>query len=76
MQFSIKSSAVFGFLVTNVLAAPAIVEERAACTNAVLRKNWHSTTQAEKTSYINAVKCLATKPSIIGLSTTLYDDFT
>lgn len=57
-------------------AAPAEVEKRAACNNPVLRKNWHSATQAEKTSYINAVKCLATKPSKLGGPATLYDDFT
>ena len=50
-------------------------QRRAACTNPVVRKEWGSATLAERASYISAALCLATKPSRIGLPTTLYDDF-
>ncbi|KAK1751256.1 hypothetical protein QBC47DRAFT_405960 [Echria macrotheca] len=46
-----------------------------ACTTPKLRKEWSKATQSERTSYINAVKCLTTKPSKLGLSHRLYDDF-
>lgn len=46
-----------------------------ACTTPKLRREWSKATQAERTSYINAVKCLTTKPSKIGLDHRLYDDF-
>jgi hypothetical protein len=61
--------------VTAVFAAPAELQKR-ACTNPILRKNWNSATASERTSYVNAVKCLATKPSVLGTNATLYDDFT
>ena len=48
---------------------------RATCTNPVVRKEWGAATAAERTSYLDAVLCLATKKSRIRLSTTLYDDF-
>ncbi|KAF4633193.1 hypothetical protein G7Y89_g4922 [Cudoniella acicularis] len=46
-----------------------------ACENPVLRKEWNSVSQSERDEYIKAAQCLPTKPSKIGLSTTLYDDF-
>ncbi|KAH8602017.1 hypothetical protein B0O99DRAFT_680168 [Bisporella sp. PMI_857] len=59
-------------LSTFVVASPT---PRAACTNPIVRKEWGSATAAERTSYIDAVLCLAKKESRIGLPTTLYDDF-
>ncbi|KAG9230673.1 hypothetical protein BJ875DRAFT_537007 [Amylocarpus encephaloides] len=61
-------------LLSTSLAAPA-TEAPATCTNPVLRKEWSAATAAERSSYLKAVLCLATKPSRIGLPTTLYDDF-
>jgi tyrosinase len=48
-----------------------------ACSSPKLRKDWAAATDAEKQSYIDAVLCLATKPSRLNVSThtTLYDDF-
>ncbi|RDL40017.1 uncharacterized protein BP5553_04357 [Venustampulla echinocandica] len=60
---------------TPVAAPLAESLPRATCTNPVLRKEWSAATAAERSSYISAVLCLATKPSRINLSTTLYDDF-
>ncbi|KAK1828919.1 hypothetical protein QBC39DRAFT_384610 [Podospora conica] len=51
------------------------VAPRAACTSPKVRKEWSQATRAEQTSYIKAALCLATKPSRIGLESTLYDDF-
>jgi hypothetical protein len=45
------------------------------CTSPKLRKEWSKATRAEQQSYIDAALCLATKPSRLGLNTTLYDDF-
>ena len=61
-------------LLSTCLAAPA-AEARATCTNPILRKEWSAATAGERSSYLNAVLCLAKKPSRIGLTTTLYDDF-
>lgn len=47
----------------------------AACTNPEQRREWRSLSTAEQEEYISAVKCLATKPSRLNLTTTLYDDF-
>lgn len=58
------------------LALPSDISPRqSACTSPKLRKEWSKATRAEQQSYIKAVLCLATKPSRIGLETTLYDDF-
>jgi tyrosinase len=57
------------------LALPPSTPRRQACTSPKLRKEWGQATPAEKTSYIQAALCLATKPSRLGLSSTLYDDF-
>lgn len=55
--------------------SPAALEARTKCTDPVLRKEWSAATPEERTAYTNAVLCLATKPSTIGLNTTMYDDF-
>ncbi|KAK4211753.1 hypothetical protein QBC37DRAFT_426191 [Rhypophila decipiens] len=57
------------------LAAPPSALEPRACTTPKVRKNWASATTSEKSAYINAVKCLTTKPSKLGKSHRLYDDF-
>lgn len=46
------------------------------CTRPTIRRSWLTLTNAEKKSYLDAVKCLATKPSYMVPNTTLYDDFT
>ncbi|KAK0657809.1 hypothetical protein B0T16DRAFT_386283 [Cercophora newfieldiana] len=50
---------------------------RQTCTSPQPRKSWAQATSAEKQSYLNAVLCLATKPSKLSVPThsTLYDDF-
>ncbi|KAH6856124.1 monooxygenase [Chaetomium sp. MPI-CAGE-AT-0009] len=57
------------------LALPPSTLRRQTCTSPKLRKEWSQATRAEQTSYIQAALCLATKPSRLGLSSTLYDDF-
>ena len=57
------------------IPTPPHLRNQANCTNPVVRKEWGAATDAEKLSYINAALCLATKPSRLGLATTLYDDF-
>lgn len=46
-----------------------------ACTNPVIRREWRSLSNAEKSDYIGAVQCLRSSPSRSGLNQTLYDDF-
>jgi len=59
------------------LAIPTEFAPRQSCSSPKLRKSWAKATNAEKQSYINAVLCLATKPSRLKVAThkTLYDDF-
>jgi len=47
------------------------------CTSPKKRKNWADATDTEKQAYIDAVLCLATKPSRLDVPThsSLYDDF-
>ncbi|KAK0611715.1 monooxygenase [Immersiella caudata] len=67
-------------LATAALALPSdplSARQKKTCTNPKLRKDWAKATNAEKKSYIDAVLCLATKPSRLKVPThsTLYDDF-
>ncbi|KAL3419621.1 monooxygenase [Phlyctema vagabunda] len=41
----------------------------------MVRHEWSSVSQGVRDNYIESVLCLATKPSRIGLNSTLYDDF-
>lgn len=72
-----KALAFFSLLGVSLQAVAALpqVAPRATCTSPKLRKEWSKATRAEQTSYIKAALCLATKPSRIGLQSTLYDDF-
>ncbi|KAG9250118.1 uncharacterized protein F5Z01DRAFT_428292 [Emericellopsis atlantica] len=55
--------------------AAAVREYNGSCAHPVVRKEWRTLSTPEKHNYIDAVLCLATKPSEIGLGTTRYDDF-
>lgn len=47
-----------------------------SCTSPRLRKSWDDATSSEKKAYIDAVLCLASKPSKLGhAGSTLHDDF-
>jgi tyrosinase len=54
-------------------AAPAAINT--TCKDPVLRHEWRQLPEATRQSYLAAVKCLKTKPSRLGLTTPLYDDF-
>lgn len=45
------------------------------CDNPSTRQEWRALTSTQKSAYIEAVQCMASKPSQLGLSTTHYDDF-
>ncbi|KAF4551773.1 Tyrosinase-like protein 3 [Elsinoe fawcettii] len=45
------------------------------CASPVKRKEWRTLTSSEQQNYLSSVLCLKTKPSRIGLSSPLYDDF-
>jgi tyrosinase len=64
---------VFAAALTPALAAPAPTQQK--CTNPQKRPEWRELSEAGQQSYIDAVLCLKTKPSRLGLDTTLYDDF-
>lgn len=46
-----------------------------ACTDPVIRREWRGLSDAEKSDYIEAVQCLRSSPSRLGLNQSLYDDF-
>ena len=46
-----------------------------ACTNPIIRREWRDLSDTEKGDYIQAVQCLRSSPSRLGLNQTLYDDF-
>ena len=45
------------------------------CTKPAIRREWRSLSEFERHAYTNAVLCLRTKPSRIGMNHTLWDDF-
>lgn len=61
--------------VAPAVALPAAPAPRAACTSPEKRVEWREMKPEQQKSYIEAVQCLTTKPSKIGLNSTLYDDF-
>lgn len=49
---------------------------KSSCTNPPVRKEWQTLSAEDQAEYIDAVHCLATKPSLVAsLNTTLFDDF-
>lgn len=46
-----------------------------ACASPPVRREWRSLSTIEKDRYIDAVLCLTTRPSRLGMSHSLYDDF-
>ncbi|KAI2476241.1 Monooxygenase [Pyrenophora tritici-repentis] len=64
------------FLFASITAARVLLRQESGCTNPVKRVEFRSLEIAARKQYTDAVKCLATKPSMLGLNTTLYDDFT
>lgn len=49
--------------------------ENVTCQNPVVRQEWRQLSEAARQNYLDAVKCLKSKPSRLGLKTPLYDDF-
>lgn len=49
--------------------------EHEPCNQPVQRIEWRNLSSLEQQSYIHGVLCLKTKPSRLGLNTTLFDDF-
>ena len=45
------------------------------CPDPSSRREWRSLSRSEKHHYIEAIQCLRTAPSRLGLNQTLYDDF-
>ncbi|CZS83131.1 unnamed protein product [Fusarium graminearum] len=68
---------VYFFALISLAAAAAVPYENSsnACQNPTKRVEWRQLKDADKQSYIDAVKCLKTKKSRLGLETSLYDDF-
>ena len=52
-----------------------ILKHPKACNQPALRKEWRSLERIEKLSYIEAVRCLKSFSSQLGLNQSLYDDF-
>ena len=65
--------ALAGFCAAHVL--PRAAGEQSPRDNTVHRVEWRDLSSAEQQSYIDGVLCLKTKPSRLGLNTTLFDDF-
>ena len=45
------------------------------CQQPSIRREWRTLSEAERLAYVNAVACLATKPSKLRNNGTFYDDF-
>ncbi|KAH8809364.1 putative tyrosinase [Xylogone sp. PMI_703] len=74
LLISAIASLLLGFLAGNIsqiLPTPRIF----TCRNPVVRKEWRVLSYEERQEYYRAVKCLATRPSRLGLNGTVYDDF-
>lgn len=65
-------------LFTASVCLGAAIEPRqsdTACKNPSKRVEWRLLPKADQKLYQNSVLCLTTKPSRLGLNSTLYDDF-
>ncbi|RFU33979.1 hypothetical protein B7463_g2357, partial [Scytalidium lignicola] len=74
LLISAVASLILGFLAGNIsqiLPTPRIF----SCRNPVVRKEWRVLSFDERQEYYRAVKCLAARPSRLGLNGTVYDDF-
>lgn len=69
----------------HMLALPAMAfalvasprQSASSCSNPTVRQEWRSLGPEDKAGYINAIHCLAKKPSVVaGLNSTRLDDFT
>jgi hypothetical protein len=67
----------FSFLLSASLCAGVTIPRRAeiACNNPTKRIEWRNLGSEVQKQYVDAVLCLKTKPSGLGLNTTRYDDF-
>ena len=67
----------FFLILSAGFCAAAIVPRQVdnTCTNPVKRVEWRKLGAEKQKQYIDAVLCLKTKPSSMGLNTTRYDDF-
>ena len=64
-------------LLAGLTAAHVVPRQEAmGCTKPVKRVEFRTLDNAARKQYTDAVVCLTTKPSVLGLNTTLYDDFT
>ena len=76
---SILSSWVLFFNVKNSplpdIGSAVSIRPSLFCQQAPIRREWRTLTIAEQHDYIRAIRCLATKPSKLGINGTLYDDF-
>ncbi|KAK7968824.1 hypothetical protein PG988_007897 [Apiospora saccharicola] len=61
--------------VAPAIALPAVEPRAATCTNPAKKVEWRQLSAEDQQSYTKAVLCLKTKPSKMGLETSLYDDF-
>ncbi|KAG8670411.1 hypothetical protein FPOAC2_09773 [Fusarium poae] len=62
----------FSFTLPALAAAAAVPK---SCENPTKRVEWRQLDQSTRQQYIDAVLCLATIPSRLGLNSTLYNDF-
>lgn len=68
----------FASVIAPAVAVPAVpaIKADGTCINPPKRVEWRELSAANQKGYIDAVLCLKTKPSRIGLKeSTLYDDF-
>ncbi|KAJ1327075.1 tyrosinase [Microdochium nivale] len=71
-----KASLIYIIGAISATALPTTDINATACLSPQKRVEWRELSTNNQQSYINAVKCLKTKPSRIGLKdSTLYDDF-
>jgi tyrosinase len=57
-----------------ILGAAAAVSN-CTCKEPAVRKEWRQLSEESRQSYLQAVLCLRSKPSRLGLETSLYEDF-
>lgn len=56
-------------------ATASPIANATTCASTPTRREWRSMSVAERDNYIDAVLCLKAKPSRLGMSNSLYDDF-
>jgi hypothetical protein len=75
LGFFSRATVVRGQKYDDIQATEPSIADVTTCLSAPTRREWRDLSLIERGNYIDAVLCLKTRPSRLGMSHSLYDDF-